>query len=266
MWSPVLVLAFVLALDPVRLGLVLLLISRPRPLSSLLAYWVGAMSASVPYMLGPLTLLHITPAFRSFAEKFATPATLSNPIVRFVQIGIGVLVLSIAALMAVRLRARQRAQLLIPTGAKSTLVADSNTPAAISPPGSGQDAPAEGGSALRRLRRRAGKAWEDGSSWPAFLLGSASGPPPLTVLLVLTTIMASGAAIGTQIGFAIAWVVGMFAVVEIILVSHLVAPAKTQAVLQRVHNRVLAHRRVVLIAMIAVVGAAILAYGLHGIG
>ncbi|MGA7050361.1 MAG: GAP family protein, partial [Mycobacterium sp.] len=39
MWSPVLVLAFMLAIDPLRLGLILLVISRPRPLQSLLAYW-----------------------------------------------------------------------------------------------------------------------------------------------------------------------------------------------------------------------------------
>jgi hypothetical protein len=37
----------------------------------------------------------------------------------------------------------------------------------------------------------------------SLVIGLASGPPPLTVLLVLTAIMASGAAIGTQIGLAI---------------------------------------------------------------
>ena len=47
-WSPVLVLAFMMALDPLRLAVLLLLIARPRPVQSLLAYWIGAMTASVP--------------------------------------------------------------------------------------------------------------------------------------------------------------------------------------------------------------------------
>jgi hypothetical protein len=80
--------------------------------------------------------------------------------------------------------------------------------------------------------------------------------------LVLTTIMASGAAIGTQVSLAIAWVVGMFAVVEIILVSYLVSPTKTETALRRLHDWVLAHRRQAWIAIIAVVGVALLAYGM----
>ena len=87
----------------------------------------------------------------------------------------------------------------------------------------------------------------------------------MTVLLVLTTIVASGAAIGTQVSLALAWVVGMFAVVEIILVSHVAAPAKTEAVLRLLHNWILAYRRQVLIAMIAVIGVAMVAYGMGGI-
>ena len=104
-----------------------------------------------------------------------------------------------------------------------------------------------------------------GATWPAFTSGALSGPPPVTALLVLTTIMASGAAFGTQVSLALVWVVGMFAVVEIILVCHLAAPAKTQAALQRLHDWILAHRRQVLIALIAVAGVAMLALGTRGI-
>jgi Sap, sulfolipid-1-addressing protein len=266
-WSPVLILAVVLALDPVRLGLILLLISRPRPLESLLAYWVGAMAVSVPYMLVPLTVLHVTPTFRSFVQHFANPATFASPTAHHIQIGIGVLSLSIAALMIVRFRARQRALLATPGGTASTLVSGSNTPTAISRPlGRAQDPTTKDGSAIRRLRGRTRTAWENGSSWPAFMFGAASGPPPVTIILVITTIMASGAAIGTQVSLALVWVVGMFAVVEIILVSHLATPAKTQAALQLLHDWILAHRRQVLIALIALTGVAMMALGMGGIG
>jgi hypothetical protein len=270
----VLVLAFLLALDPVRLGLLVLVIMRPRPVQSLLVYWIGAMTASLLYMLVPLIVLHVTPGFRSVAQHLAAQAIFGSPTVRHIQFGIGVVVLLIAAHMAVRLRAGQRAYVATPADTASPLVADSNTPTAISQPlDRAPDAPTGGGSLIWRLGARANGAWqrlwlpatgawESESPRAAFIVGLLSGPPPATVLLVLTTIMASGAAIGTQVSLAIAWVFGMFAVVEIILVSYLVSPTKTETALRRLHDWLLAHRRQAWIAMIAVVGVALLAYGM----
>jgi Sap, sulfolipid-1-addressing protein len=267
-----LVLAFMLALDPLRLGLLLLLITRPRPVQSLLVYWVGAMTASVPYMLVPLIVLHITPGFRSVAQHLASHGTFGSPAVRHIQFGIGVVALLIAALMAIRLRAGQHAYAATPADTASPLLADSNTPTAISQPlDRALGAPTEGGSPIRRLGARASGAgqrlwlrvygaWETESPRPALIAGLLSGPPPLTVLLVLTTIMASGAAIGTQVSIAIAWIVGMFAIVEIILVSYLAAPTKTETALRLLHDWVLTHRRQAWIAMIAVVGVTLLAF------
>ncbi|GFG73635.1 hypothetical protein MBOT_10000 [Mycobacterium botniense] len=255
------VLGLVLALDPVRLGLILLMISRPRPAQSLLAYWVGAMAASVPYMLGPLMVLHVTPTFRSFAQHVASPATFASPMVRHIQIGIGVLALSVAAVMAVRFWAGQRSQLAADGGAAAP------TPdSAARPPEPAPDTPRQSQSARRGLRARAHQAWVNGSSWPALMLGAASGPPPLTVLLVLTTIMASGVGIATQIGLALVWVVGMFVVVEVILVSYLAAPAKTQTILRLLHEQILAHRQQVLTSMVAAIGVAMMLYGIGGLG
>jgi len=268
------VLAFMLALDPVRLGLLVLVIMRPRPVQSLLAYWVGAATVSVVYMLVPLIVLHVTPGFRSVAQHLASQVIFGSPTVRHIQFGIGVVTLLIAALMAVRLQAGQHAYVATPADTASPLVADSNTPTAISQPlDRAPDAPTEGGSpilqlgaralgAWHRLWRPAMGAWESESPRAALIVGLLSGPPPLTVLLVLTTIMASGAAVGTQVSLAIAWVVGMFAIVEIILVTYLASPTKTETALRRLHDWVLAHRRQVWIAMIAVVGVALLAYGM----
>lgn len=74
-----LLLLLLLVFDPVRLGLILLLICRPRPVPNLLAYWVGARAVSVPYLLVPLTLLHVTPVVRSIPQKLATPGNLREP-------------------------------------------------------------------------------------------------------------------------------------------------------------------------------------------
>jgi Sap, sulfolipid-1-addressing protein len=261
-WSSVLVLALLAALNPVRLGLALLVISRPRPMQNLLAYWVGCLTVSLLYMLVPLMVLHFTPLFGSFAHDVGTPGTAASSTVRHIQIGMGVLVLSIGALMTVRFSARHRARVPTQGADTSTLVPDSKTPTIISRLlGRAQDAPTQGGSAIRRLLGRAHNAWDNGSLWVALVIGLVSGVSLDGVVYVLAIIVPSGAAFGTQVSAAIAFVVGMLAVVEIALVSYLVIPAKTQAVVQLLHDWAWAHRRKVLVAIFAVVGIALVAQG-----
>ena len=267
MWSSVLVLGLLAGLEPLRLGIILFVISRPRPVQNLLAYGVGCLIPGVPFMLVPLMLLHLSPTFTSFAQGLATPTT--SPTARRIQIGMGVLALLIAALMTVRLLTRRRQPALLPTpgGTTSTLVLDSNRPPIMSRLlGRPQDAATEGGSAITRLRRRIHNAWENGSLWVSLVIGLAlAGPQPHEHLFVLAIIVASGAAIGTQVGAAIVYLIAMLAVVDIILVSCLAAPAKTQAALRLLHNWVLAHRRSILIAVFAVAGVAWVANGMAGI-
>ena len=83
--------------------------------------------------------------------------------------------------------------------------------------------------------------------------------------MVTAIIVTSGAAFGVQVSAAIAFVVGMLAVVEITLVSYLVTPAKTQAVVQLLHDWARAHRRKVLVAIFAVVGVALAAQGMGSV-
>ncbi|MGB6764662.1 GAP family protein [Mycobacterium sp.] len=89
----------------------------------------------------------------------------------------------------------------------------------------------ERGSAIRRLLRRVRNAWENGSVWVAFVIGLAMGPQLQGIVFVLAIIMASGTAFGIQISAAIVFVFAILAVEEIILVSNLATPAKTQAFL-----------------------------------
>jgi hypothetical protein len=263
MWGSVLVLALLIALSPLRLGITLLLISRPRPVQNLLAYWVGGLAGSIPAVAVPMTLLHRTPAVKSFADHLATSST-----VRQIQFGMGVLALSIAVLMTVRslTRARQRAQLRTPTGNTSTLVLDSNTPPAISQLlGSTREGPTEGESATRRLLGRARNAWENGSLWVAMVVGFVNMPTPDVLIFVLAIIVTSGASIGMQVSAAIAFVIAILAVVEITLVSYLAIPAKTQALLRLLHDWVLTHRRQILLVVFAVGGVSMVAHGMGSI-
>ena len=257
MWSSVLVLALPMAFDPVRLGINLLMISRPRAAQNLLVYWVGCVVAGVAVLLVPLMVLHFTPMFSSYVQELARPATTASSTVRHGEIFMGVLALSIAALMAVRFLARRRAQVPASVGRSP----------GIEPPierllGRGQDAAKGGGSAVRRMLGCAHKAWENGSLWVALVIGFWAGPPPSLVIPVLAAILASGAAIGTQIGAATAFVVATLAVVEIILVINLAAPTRTQAVLRPLHDWVLARRPQVLVVVFTLVGVTLVAQGI----
>jgi hypothetical protein len=261
MWSSVLVLALLAGLNPVRLGLILLVISRPRPVQNLLAFWAGALTASVLNLVVPLTVLHATPMLRSIAQELGKSSSARN-----IQIGMGVLALSIAALMLVRFSARQRAHVSTSGGNTSTLVSDSSPPTAIARMlDRAQDAPTEGGSVLLRLLRRAHNAWENGSLWVALVIGMGMGPAAEEILVLLAVIVASGAATGTQVGAAIAFVVGMLGIVEVILVSYLATPAKTQAGLRLLHDWARIHRRKILVAMFAVGGISLVANGMASI-
>ncbi|WP_157011520.1 GAP family protein, partial [Mycobacterium celatum] len=173
MWSSVLGLALLGALHPVRLGLTLLIISRPRPVLNLLAYWLGGLTLSVPVLLVPLVVVHSTPMFKSVTHESGTAAASST--VRHIQLGIGVFALSIAALMTVRHLARQRARVVTPENNPSSM-AGSDTPIAI-----------------RRLLVRAQDAWENGSLWVAWVIGFVSVSVD-GVLFVAAIIVASGAA------------------------------------------------------------------------
>jgi hypothetical protein len=262
MWSSVAVLALPIALDPVRLGVNLLLVSRPRPAQNLLVYWIGCVSASFILLLVPLLVLHFTPMFSPFARDLANPATAASATMRHVEISLGVLVLAVAAVMAMRLVTRQRAPERNRDANASTAVADSD---AMSPVArllkGGQDGPGEGGSVAQRLLGRARNAWESGALWVAAVIGFWAGPNPSLVVFSLATIVASGAALGSQVGAAVIFIVVSLAVVEIVLISNLVAPAKTQATLRRVHDWVRGYRRQILVAILTLVGIAFVGQG-----
>jgi len=263
MWGSLLALALVGMFNPVRLAATLLVSSQPRPRHNLVAYWVGSLNMGIPALVVPLIVLHFTPAFRSFAHDWATPGSSST--VRYIQLGLGVLALSSAALITAGSLARRR-QLARSAAARDNtpvLVLDSKAPPAISSqPLPAHDAVSEGVPAVRRLLGRAQDAWEKGSLWVSWAIGLLMGPAPDVVLFALAIIVASGAAIGTQVIGAIAYVIGVLGVVEIILVSYLITPAKTQAALRLLHGWTSAHRRKLLVAILAVVGLSMLAHGL----
>ncbi|MBY0291203.1 MAG: GAP family protein [Mycobacteriaceae bacterium] len=262
MWGTVLVLGLFVGLNPMRFGLTLLVISRPRPVHNLIAYGAGSLAACVFAVTIWLTFLHVIPMFKSFMSGLST-----TPTFRHIQIGLGVLALSIAAVMTARSLALRRPRAQLPTsGDAPTLVLDSFLPPGVSRLlGRAQDGPAEGESRIRRLSRRLHDAWENGSLWVAFGIGFLLAGIEPDVLLLLTIFLASGVTIGEQIIAAIMFVVGILIVVEITLVSYVVTPTKTRAIVERLHDWALAHRRKIIITMCAVGGVALVARGMGAI-
>jgi Sap-like sulfolipid-1-addressing protein len=268
MLSSVLLLAIVTAADPLRLIATFVVISRPKPVQNLLAYLIGCLTLNTLVLLVPLAVLHVTPVFGSFVRDLASSTAAGGAAIQPMPVAMGVISLFIAAGMAVRLRLRVRQEASEPrvsqeaplhTGGPATAVAVLEAePSTDSERPSGR----AGGlvaAALSRLVGRTRAAWESGSPWVSVLMGMAYSPVQVTI--ALTIIATSGAGIGAQLGAAIAFVVVILAIVEIILISCVVAPEKTQNALRPLHGWVQARRDQVLAAVFAVVGLSLVATG-----
>lgn len=250
MWHQVLVLALLVAVEPALPAITLLVISRPRPVQNLLAFWLGSLTMNLPAFLLPLSALHLIPSFADFARTVAAPdpETSLNP----VQVSSAVLALSLAALLAVRRGVRQRQA--IGAGGDASVdpnMADGNWASQHGGPGN-IFARAKFAMAARieRLRR----AWEGGSLWVSVLMGMGYfALPPLT-LLVGTIVVASGASVASQIAAIMVFIIVMLAVVELALLGYLASPQRTEAVLKPVHEWSAAHRQSILITLLLVIG------------
>jgi hypothetical protein len=240
MWGTVLLLALVAMADPVRIGIAVLLLSRPRPMLNLLAFWLGGIAMCFVAGLG------VVFALRDFAlvviEDLASMA--ASSIAGHVKFAVGVLALLIAALMAVGFRARQWARVPTPGGDPSVLMLQPNTP-----------------SAFPRLSTRAQDVLKGGSLWVGFVVGLGF-TAPASYLGALAAVLVSGAAAGTQISAVVAYAFVAFAVVAITIVSQLAAPTKTRALILQGHSWVRARNRQVFAIIIAAVGAYLVTCGM----
>jgi hypothetical protein len=95
-----------------------------------------------------------------------------------------------------------------------------------------------------------------------FLFALTSSMPPVEFLVALGVIVASGAAVGAQIGAVVMYTVVVLALIEVPLVSYLVTPAKTQAMMLRLHSWVRAYRRQIFVAIATVGGLLLLTSGI----
>jgi hypothetical protein len=216
-------------IDPLRVGVTVLVISRPRPVLQLLAFWLGGLAMGLAVGLGALFLL------RGLALELMqnVPGAGDSSTVALAQIGLGAFALLIAALIAVGFPRR----------------APSSQPKH---------------SALSRLTARAGSALRSGSLWVAFVAGVALATP-LQYVAALAAILVSDADAPAQIAALIVYHLVVLAFAEIPLVSSLIAPAATYTVMLRLHDWVTVRRRQLTAVIVATIGAFLFINGVTGV-
>ncbi|OBK44121.1 GAP family protein [Mycobacterium sp. 1081908.1] len=234
MWGTVLALALVAGVDPGRIGIALLLFSRRRPVLHLFALWLGGVAVGVALALGALVGLHdVVLGAMGRLEVAASSSTAGR-----IQIAMGVLALVVAAAITIGFSVRR--------------------PVAVPPgPALHQAEP----TAFSRLSTRALQALQAGPPWITFLVGVGI-TTDFRYLAALTVILASGAALGTQVSAAAAYTLVGLAFAEVPLVCHLAAPTRTGAMMARVHDWVRARRRAVLGVVVAVLGICLMTTGM----
>jgi len=238
MWGTVLVLALMASTDPLRLGVAVAVISRPRPILNLLVFWLGGMTTGVFAAVGLLVVLRDSGQVVARTVSSAT----ASPVARHIQLAVGVLALLLAVAMATTLVARRRGRVPQPAGVQADCPAQPGLPTAFS-----------------LLPARTKEALESRFLWVAFVAGLGSATNPVEFLAALAVILASGAAIGTQLAAGIAFILVVLAVVEIPLISYLATPARTEAFMLQLHNAVRNHRLRILTVIIAVSGTLMVA-------
>lgn len=258
MWGALLIGALMTAFQPVRLAIVALVISRPRPLSNLFAYWLGGLALGIPAMLIPLFVLHSTPAIESFTTNMTTSGSL-----RHVQVSLGVLALAIAVVLMARASSRRRN----PRRPR---------PGILGGAGAGSESAAVGGP-HRSGRRRGARIPSSRSVGPCpCRLGErvAVGrgrdrhgdrrAVPGRHRVGHRADRHLGASVGTQVLAALAFTFGALMVVEAILLCSVFAPVKTKSVLEIVHDWVQRHRRGIVVVSTLLIGVVLLTQGLTG--
>jgi hypothetical protein len=248
MWTYVLWLGFWMLVDPVRIGIAAVLVSRRQALRTLLAFWVGGMIAGVTVGIAVLLLLHdvalvaIKAAAATINDVRSTVTILAGP---RLHITLGVLALVSLAVMLARDRARTRIPVMVGSGDALDMSPQPRKSALAS-----------------RFSATTYRMLESGLVWPAFVVGLMSTFPPIEGPMVLTVIMGSRAAAGTQFSAFIVFTLLVLVFVEIPLLSYVAAPLKTQVTMLLVNNWITAHRRQILETFLAVMGVVSVVQGI----
>jgi Sap, sulfolipid-1-addressing protein len=115
------------------------------------------------------------------------------------------------------------------------------------------------------LAMRTRQLFNGRSLWTAGVAGLGIALPSVDYLAVLALIVASGAAAADQLGALLMFNVVAFGFVEIPLISYLVAPDRTRAMLSALNDWLRTRRRRALAILLTAIGCVLLGAGLAGL-
>lgn len=213
----------IMATDPIRLGLALVLVTRRRPFLNLFAFWLGGMVAAVAVAMAVLVVARdvalpiIKALVSAITEVRSTITILAGP---RLQITFGVITLLSVLVLSARQRARERVPVGVGAGGVSGVALQ----------------PAPQGLIARMGARCHTMLTCDGFVWPAFVVGLMSSAPPIETVAALTIIMASGATLGTQVSAFLVFILLVLTVIEVPLVGYLAMPQKTHELMMQLQT------------------------------
>jgi Sap, sulfolipid-1-addressing protein len=239
MWGTVVLMAVVVAIDPAQVGGVAYILSRPRAMGLLVAYFIGGFGVSL--IAGGVILFVLDGV--GVGQGSSIPPE--------IEIAVGALALLVAALVGSGVAGRLRGR------AKSRHTSD---PAAAS---SGGGRPSlEKLPGLDKLPHRLQDALQNDSPWIAWIYGVGFGMPSAYYLAAIAAILKSGVGTGAQIGALLVFNLVAFAVAEIPLVSFAIAPEATRARLDQLYTSISTHHRLVVTILASIVGVYLIVVGI----
>ena len=231
MWVSILILAFAINLEPTRIALIPLFLSRERPRQRLIAFLFGSLIVSLGCGLSALFLLQSIPFVRGYFGRGR------------IEIAIGAVALAVAAYMAWRWKA---AYLPISAGygdhEGSSELTNANRLESF----------ADG---FQKLLRHGG------SPWIAGIIGAAVALPSPDYLGVVTIIATSGAPLSTQAAALLTFVLVCNLVVLVPLASLFIVPRQTLALVARFVASLRSRSQIEYAAVLALVGCLLILHG-----
>jgi Sap, sulfolipid-1-addressing protein len=240
-----------MAIDPVRLGLAVVMLARRKPMLNLFAFWLGGIVAGASIAVAVLVFMRDV-ALMAIRNLVAAVGQLRAGTFIFegprLMITVGLVSLALLAVTMARAKAATRvvAQQTTLDGGNGAVLVEEQRPA----------------SRFARLGARTQAMLDGDSIWPAFAVGVITSFPPYEGVVVLAFIMASGTAITTQFGAFIIFTLMVLAVIEIPLVSYLVVPEKTEAVMLRIQHWLRTYRAQIAQVILGFTGVVFLTQGI----
>jgi hypothetical protein len=206
-------------------------------MQNLAAFWLGGMFAGIAFGLVVLVIFRDA-ALTAIENVVSAMNEVRSAVVILdgggFKITLGVIFLTLLAVLVTRRRARQRVLVGMGSGDESL---GSSVLVAERPP-----------NIFARMAAFSQNLLERGGAWPAFLVGLGSAT-------------ASGHAIETQLVAFTVFIVLVLALLELPLLMYLLMPKKTETAMLRLDGWLRAHRRRIFEISLAVTGVVLLVQG-----